>query len=389
MPDEIALDENAHQLWALPLGAGMVTFEALSSRIHPEDLDRVRAAFTATREILGPYEVDFRIIHGRDIRWISARGRGDDEGIVGRIMFGVFLDVTGRKLAEEGRELLSLEISHRVKNLFSIASALTRIASRSATTPQEMAHDIQRRLLALGNAHELIRPSLSKQKKAVSLGELLTTLLAAYDECGSVGDRIRMAVPEILVGEASITILALVIHRTFATNSIKYGALSADAGTIDISSAETAADRADQLGPKWRSGTSSSERSSRLWQRTLEEKYRGSIGRHHQFRLAGGRGIHHTSCEQSPTCNVSLSHRVQIRGISCCDRARKLNCSSKWWCECLLDPPSRKVCFWPISSDRLRPILRVKLIMTFCSLTRCSQPAVRSPFSASKVDVEV
>ena len=109
--DEIALDENAHQLWALPLGAGMVTFEALSSRIHPEDLDRVRAAFTATREILGPYEVDFRIIHGRDIRWISARGRGDDEGIVGRIMFGVFLDVTGRKLAEEGRELLSLEMS--------------------------------------------------------------------------------------------------------------------------------------------------------------------------------------------------------------------------------------------------------------------------------------
>ena len=95
----------------------MVTFEALSSRIHPEDLDRVRAAFTATREILGPYEVDFRIIHGRDIRWISARGRGDDEGIVGRIMFGVFLDVTGRKLAEEGRELLSLEMKYRVKNL--------------------------------------------------------------------------------------------------------------------------------------------------------------------------------------------------------------------------------------------------------------------------------
>jgi len=239
--DEIALDENAHRLWALPPGAGMVTFEALSSHIHPEDTDRVRAAFTATREILGPYEVDFRIIHGKDIRWISARGRGDDEGIVGRIMYGVFLDVTGRKLAEEGRELLASEMSHRVKNLFSIASALTRIASRSATTPQEMAHDIQRRLVALGNAHELIRPSLSNQKKAVSLGELLTTLLAAYDECGSVGDRIRVAVPEMLVGEASITIVALVIHE-LATNSIKYGALSADAGTIDISSAETAAE---------------------------------------------------------------------------------------------------------------------------------------------------
>lgn len=244
--DEIALDEKAHGMWGIPMGAGLVTFETLSSHIHPEDLDRVRAAFTATREIFGPYEVDFRILHGPDVRWISARGRGDDEGIVGRIMFGVFLDVTGRKLAEEGRELLALEMSHRVKNLFSIAAALTRIASRSAVTTQEMADDIQRRLVALGNAHELIRPSLSQQKKAVTLGELLTTLLAAYDDRGIVGDRIRVAVPKTMVGEASITAVALVIHE-LATNSIKYGALSCDTGSIGIAGN----DMADDFSLQW------------------------------------------------------------------------------------------------------------------------------------------
>ena len=47
-------------------------------------------------------------------------------------MFGVFLDVTERKLAEEAREMLADEMSHRVKNLFAIAAALTVIASRSA-----------------------------------------------------------------------------------------------------------------------------------------------------------------------------------------------------------------------------------------------------------------
>ena len=67
---------------------GLVTFEDLSARIHPEDLDRVRAAFAATRDILGSYEIDFRILHGDEIRWISARGRGEDQGIVGRVMFG-------------------------------------------------------------------------------------------------------------------------------------------------------------------------------------------------------------------------------------------------------------------------------------------------------------
>src|SRR5688500_18731183 len=76
--DEIALDERAHDLWGVPANSGLVTFQSLSSRIHPEDLDRVRAAFTATREVLGPYEVDFRISHSGKIRWVSARGRGDD-----------------------------------------------------------------------------------------------------------------------------------------------------------------------------------------------------------------------------------------------------------------------------------------------------------------------
>jgi two-component sensor histidine kinase len=36
-------------------------------------------------------------------------------------MFGIFPDVTERKLAEEPREMLSNEMSHRVKNLFAIA----------------------------------------------------------------------------------------------------------------------------------------------------------------------------------------------------------------------------------------------------------------------------
>jgi PAS domain-containing protein len=69
----------------------------LFPRIHPEDLDRVRAAFAATRNIRGNYETDFRVLHDGKIRWISARGRGDDQGIVGRIMYGVFIDVTERK----------------------------------------------------------------------------------------------------------------------------------------------------------------------------------------------------------------------------------------------------------------------------------------------------
>jgi len=232
--DEIDLDEKAHILWGLRKSAGLVTFEALSARIHPQDLDRVRAAFTATRDVLGPYEIDFRILDGSDVRWISARGRGEDKGIIGNLMFGIFMDVSERKMAEEAREMLALEMSHRVKNLFAIAAALTSIASRSTATAEEMADDLRKRLIALGNAHELVRPLLSEPKKAADLGSLLATLLDAYDDKGRIGDRIRVVVPHVLVGEGSVTTLALVVHE-LATNSLKYGALSRATGTLDIS----------------------------------------------------------------------------------------------------------------------------------------------------------
>jgi two-component sensor histidine kinase len=164
---------------------------------------------------------------------VSARGRGEDQGIVGRLMFGIFLDVSERKLAEEAREMLANEMSHRVKNLFAIAAALTDIASRSAETTRDMAGDLKRRLRALAHAHELVRPTLSEQKKATQLGDLLSVLLNAYDEDGTIGARIRVEVPALPVGEASITTLALIVHE-LATNALKYGSLSEPDGTIDV-----------------------------------------------------------------------------------------------------------------------------------------------------------
>ena len=69
----------------------------------------MKAAFAATRAIIGAYEIDFRIMVGEEVRWVSARGQGSDADIVNRVMYGIFLDVTGRKQAEEGHELLAGE----------------------------------------------------------------------------------------------------------------------------------------------------------------------------------------------------------------------------------------------------------------------------------------
>ena len=277
--DALAMDDHAYDLWGIPRETD-VCFEDLSAHIHPADRDRVRAAFNATRTIVGAYEIDFRIMIGDELKWISARGQGDDEGMVERIMFGIFIDVTGRKQAEEGRELLAGEMSHRVKNLLTIAAGLTAITSRSTTTTNDMARELTLRLTALGRAHDLVRPVPGEKDASVLLGDLLTVLLAPYDDLGAFSGRIRVSVPRMRVGEASTTTMALVVHE-LATNSLKYGALSVDTGTLDVSC--SAHDEAVTImwtesgGPKVVAPTGVPGYGSKLVERSVTGHLRGAI----------------------------------------------------------------------------------------------------------------
>ena len=93
--DGLAMDLRGYELWNVP-PAEDLTFELLSEKIHPADRNRVREAFSATRSIAGSYEIDFRTLIGADVRWISARGKGSDVGIVRRAMTGIFIDITDR-----------------------------------------------------------------------------------------------------------------------------------------------------------------------------------------------------------------------------------------------------------------------------------------------------
>lgn len=277
--DRITLDDRAYDLWGIERSA-IISFEELSLRIHPADLDKVRAAFAATRERFGPYETDFRILTGEEVRWISARGKGDDEGIIGRIMYGVFIDVSVRKLAEEQRELITGEMHHRIKNLFSLASALAGIASRTTTTKEAMTRDLMQRLIALSEAHELIRPDSTAQSRASELGDLLAVLLKPYLDGESSKSRITISVPKSLVGEHSATAIALVVHE-LATNSMKYGALSSPTGVLTISGhdqdTEVKINWKETGGPPVISAPRSTGFGSRLVMASVKDQLGGTI----------------------------------------------------------------------------------------------------------------
>jgi PAS domain S-box-containing protein len=146
-------------------------------------------------------------------------------------------DITERRQSQLQQALLLREMSHRVKNLFTVVSSLVTLCARSARTPMEMAHALRGRLAALAIAHGLTRGGLIEQgcqdSQAATLDSLIRTIFSPY-----VNGRECLAIccPDVSVGPNAVTGVAMVLHE-FATNAVKYGALSRPEGFVSIDGA--------------------------------------------------------------------------------------------------------------------------------------------------------
>jgi two-component sensor histidine kinase len=151
-----------------------------------------------------------------------------------------------------------------------------------------MAAELTQRLGALGRAHDLVRPIPGNEGKAALLGDLLSVVLAPYDDQGAFSGRVRVAVPRMGVGEVAATTLALIIHE-LATNSVKYGALSADSGLLDVSCTTTEDEVTivwtERGGPPVVAPSGPGGFGSKLIERTIASKFRGSI--QHDWSVQG------------------------------------------------------------------------------------------------------
>jgi PAS domain S-box-containing protein len=158
--------------------------------------------------------------------------RNQDGEITLLIPSGV--DVTARKEAEAQRQLLILELKHRVQNLFTIASGMVTMTARSATSTAEMATALTGRLAALARAHTLINPAISDDSHApeTRLDALISTIVAPHLPAG--GNELELIGRAVPLLDDATTGLALIFHE-LATNSAKYGCLSTPGGTLEIS----------------------------------------------------------------------------------------------------------------------------------------------------------
>ncbi len=215
---------------------GSTDGEAWNGMFHADDQER---AWTRWRHSLAtgePYQIEYRLRH-RDgtYRWVLGRALPirDAEGRITR-WFGTCTDIHEQKLALEEREIVSQELSHRIKNIFAVISGLIAFAARSHPGFAGISSDLRDRITALGRAHDFVRPhSPQSQPKARqdSLHGLLTDLFDPYR--GDADTRIHLSGEDVLVDDRSATPLALLFHE-LATNAAKYGALSVVEGHVEL-----------------------------------------------------------------------------------------------------------------------------------------------------------
>ena len=131
------------------------------------------------------------------------------------------------------QETLTREMSHRVKNLFTIAGGLIQVSARTANTPAEMAELLTGRMNALAAANALVRRNIDTASgEAADLEELVRKILLPHEQFGK-GARTVVEGPPIYLGEHSTRGIALILHE-FATNAAKYGALKGGGGSVAV-----------------------------------------------------------------------------------------------------------------------------------------------------------
>jgi PAS domain S-box-containing protein len=135
-------------------------------------------------------------------------------------------DITERKRAEEQVRLLLREMSHRGKNMLALVQAVAR--QTAASDPEHFIERFTDRIQALAANQDLL---VRTRWKGVEVGELACAQLAHFSDI--IGHKINLNGPKLWLNGVAAQAIGMALHE-LATNASKYGALSTDAGHVDI-----------------------------------------------------------------------------------------------------------------------------------------------------------
>lgn len=227
---------NRHWYEFTGVAHGSTDGEGWAELFHPDDQPNSWKNWNHSLETGEPYEVEYRLRHhSGEYHWMIGRALPiyDEDGKIQR-WIGTCTNIHEQKAMSLQNEILSQELSHRIKNIFAIISGLISLTARANKGFSEVAGELLGRVAALGRAHELVRPHSERSRQDIgdiTLSALIERIFSSYPAYGE--GRIAISGPDIEIDSKAATPVALVLHE-LATNAMKYGALADSGGTIAI-----------------------------------------------------------------------------------------------------------------------------------------------------------
>jgi PAS domain S-box-containing protein len=221
-------DQGQCEIFGVDPSTFVPTVDSVRPLISPGDFELLERAFRKLSKNTNTFQTEFRVLRPNgEVRWCTGTAIANfDEH--GRLIWlsGVTADITERKRAEERQILLAEEVDHRARNVVAVVQSIMRLTR--ADTIDDFIGALDGRIGALSNAHRLLA---SSRWEGADLNRLVDEEFAPYRAGGK--ERVSVRGPVVVLPPATAQTIALALHE-LATNAAKYGALSREAGHVDL-----------------------------------------------------------------------------------------------------------------------------------------------------------
>ncbi len=215
--DAIALDHYLPGMDGLQILARIRTLAEPPPVVYVTALDEARLAVTALKAGATDY-----VVKTPDLAYYDLLAAALRQAVIREE------ERRARVRAEEAREILLQEMSHRVKNVMAVLQSVAELSARRAATLEDFLTAFRSRVGALVAAHQLL---IDSSWRGVRLPDLARAVLEPQ-----LGDRLSLDIEPISIDPTMANMFALVLHE-LATNAVKYGALLAPSGRVVLTGA--------------------------------------------------------------------------------------------------------------------------------------------------------